>query len=121
MQVPSTVFYGLQVAVIAGIAVIIAAATYFVLTTDIDKAAVDTKRMAEIARMQGTADTYFARVQYFDGVCDVIGADRSHVCNESEKAYAIEIRLTSGTYYCADSTGFRGEIAESKGTHTSCN
>lgn len=108
MQVSPTTFYLYNVLAIAAIFTIVGVAGYFFLNTNVDNSAVDTKRMAEIAQLQTRAGTYFARVRYYDGVCKEIGARGVYPCYESETAYATGQWLTNYTFYCADSTGYRG-------------
>lgn len=120
MQVHPAVFYGFQVVAIAAILIVAGTAAYFFLNTGADDVAVDAKRQAEILQLSTRAGTYFARLQYYQGVCSAIGADATHRCHESDTAYAVETRLTDGSYYCADSTGFRGAVLGSKGDATLC-
>lgn len=120
MKVHPKVFYALQFIVIALILGLVGVLGYFLLESDADKAAADAVRHAEILQLQTRADIYFARLQYYDGVCSAIGADAAHRCHESETAFAVETRLSDGSYYCADSTGFRGTTMDSKGEATAC-
>jgi len=69
----------------------------------------DAERKTQLGRLQASAATYHSRLRYFDGVCSDIGVPDNFVCNDTEDAYAVSISLTKGGFYCADSTGFRGE------------
>lgn len=75
---------------------------------NVTKDAVDVERKAELTRLQTSAGAYYSRLRFFDGVCQDIGVPTPFTCNETSDAYAIDIQLTNGTFYCADSTGFRG-------------
>lgn len=120
MQVSTSLFRGIQIVVVLCVLVIVGVVSYLVFTTTADQDALDLKRKAEITRMQSTAHAYFARLEYYDGTCEAIGADEIHRCSESDSGYAVEARLTDGTYYCADSTAFRGRILYSKGDRITC-
>lgn len=121
MQIHPTVFYTAQILVLVGAVIVVAAISYFVFLSNVEEGVSDSTIKADIVRMQANAEIYYARVQFYDGVCQAIGADRSRNCNESGTAFAIESRLSNGSYYCADSTGkFPVVQSESKGDSTSC-
>lgn len=119
MQVPRSMFYAFQLILVLAIVAIIGLVIFLLLTTEIDTVASDASHKAEIARMQATADTYSARLQYYDGVCKAAGASAPYRCVEGEAGYALSITLTDGTY-CADSTGFRGTIDRAIGSSIRC-
>lgn len=84
--------------------------------SDVDSVAL----RVHMLRMQASTETYYARLQFYDGVCSDIGVNKDFKCNESTNAFAIETRLSSGRFLCLDSTGFLGEISRSKGEAVSC-
>lgn len=121
MQVSDALFRVVQIVIIICIAVIGGIGGYALLTTDVDVEVSDSLRKAEIERMQATAQTYFVRLNYFEGVCDAVGAQAAGaVCNETRYAYALALPLANG-WYCGDSTGFSGVIATPLGAATACN
>jgi type IV pilus assembly protein PilA len=44
----------------------------------------------------------------------------SGVCNDSADAYAADVLLNDGNYFCVDSTGFAGAATATLGTATVC-
>lgn len=82
--------------------------------------ATNLERRAEITRLSAAAGTYSSRMHSFDKVCDDIGLPSGYVCNESNSAFAVATILVNGLYYCADSSGFKGEISRNIGKSTKC-
>lgn len=113
---------GLLVPVIVVLCVIVIAATavYWLLTTDADDTATDATRTAELIRMQATAKTYFARLNYYDGVCEVVGLSPEHRCIDGPEGYAVQIPLAVGGFYCADATDFHGRVDQPIGREPVC-
>ncbi len=73
---------------------------------------------ATMLRLQGSAFVYHGRLGYFDGVCSDIGLPKDYVCRETEKSFIIYAQLSDGTWYCVDSTNFKGKEVL-VGTHNS--
>lgn len=120
MQVSPATFYAFNVIAVICMLGIVAIAAYFFLNTDVDKTAANTARQTEVAQLQTRASTYFARLQYYDGVCASIGATGMHPCYETERAFATGLLLTDGTFYCTDSTGYRGPAQPLSEGETAC-
>ena len=122
MLVSPAIFRIVQMVIVLGVITILGTIGYFLLTTDADVRVSDTVREAEMRRMQATARAYFARLEYFDGVCGVVRDSHDpSVCNESVSGYAISTALKNGSYYCVDSTDFAGMTEMPLGTKTRCN
>jgi len=85
-----------------------------------DLAINDTQLRANLIRMQASAETYYSRLQFYDGMCSDIGIPPNFTCNETTDSFAIETRLSTGRYLCVDNSGFLGEIPRSKGGAVSC-
>lgn len=115
MQVPRPIFFALQLLVVVLIVCVVGAALYAVLSLDAEDTATDASRMAEVTRLQTTAGIYFGRLQYYDGVCEAIGIQAGYSCHESGTGFAVETRLSDGSYYCADAAGFRGVRQDASG------
>lgn len=75
---------------------------------------------AQLKRMQVSAQLYRYRMTTYEGVCKDVGALGQFTCNETADAYAIEVWLESGKYFCVDSTEFAGEVYTSIGAATAC-
>lgn len=80
----------------------------------------DAQLRGHLLRMQASSETYYARLQFYDGVCSDIGLPTDFNCDETTEAFAIETRLPTGRYLCMDNTGFLGEIGQSKRDAVSC-
>lgn len=80
----------------------------------------DVEAEARFARQMTSAELYYRRIGYYDGVCGDIGVPLSFNCTDEEMAFAIETKLESGEYLCGDSAGFSGKIPYSKGNSTKC-
>ena len=76
--------------------------------------------IAEMTRLQTSAQLYFNRVRFYTGVCRDMGAKPPYNCNDSETAYAVEVPLPAGGYYCIDSTGYSDKRVISKLNSPSC-
>ena len=109
MQIGQTTFYILQALiflVVVGIAAL--AIFYFFGSGNVNNDGADAANKAKIERLRASAGIYFDRLQFYDGVCSDIGVPGGFECNNNEQAYAVSVRLNSGGFYCADSTGFVG-------------
>lgn len=81
----------------------------------------DIARQTQIFTLQKSAELYRNKMTDYIGVCESIGIDVDvFSCNDSNDAYAIETELSSGDYYCVDSTPFSGVVFSSIGTATVC-
>lgn len=108
----------LEVLITLLILVMVAAVGWFLLNLNLD--AKGTELKAQMTRLQVSAGTYHARLQYYDGVCQDIGVPAGFRCQAKESAYAVETTLSTGLYYCIDSTGYHGETRLTKGEGTAC-
>lgn len=120
MKVSPLMFRFLQASVILVGLLVAGVIAYFILSSDIATESEDAKRKALITRVQSSAFAYYSRLQFYDGVCSDIGITEEMNCSTAEDQFAIEIPLTTGEYYCADSTGFREVTGWSKGDAVEC-
>lgn len=118
MKVPRAVFVLVQVLLVAVILSVAFIGGWLLLSVNTDTT--ETQVRAQFTRLQASAQTYFARVRYYDGVCADIGVPSNFRCHNSETAYAVEADIGTGRFLCLDSTGFIGERRVSKGEETSC-
>ena len=105
-----SLFWVFAVLVIVGLCVVVL--WYFltfqtsggsVLNDDLIKSKVESTVAS--ARIQG------GRMGGYDGVCKDISVVDPVLCSGTPSAFAIYAPLSGGTFYCSDSTGFKGEIA----------
>lgn len=110
MKMNRQVFYALRILFFVVTSLVVAGIIYGVLTfVDTDKGS-DAAVQANAERLKASAQVYYSRLQFYEGVCKDIGLPRNFSCAESESAYALSGRLTSGKYYCVDSSGFDGVV-----------
>lgn len=89
---------------------LVAGFIYGVLTfVDTSKGS-DANVQANAERLRASAQVYYSRLQFYEGVCEDIGTPRNFTCVETDTAYALSARLTSGKHYCVDSSGFSGIV-----------
>jgi hypothetical protein len=62
----------------------------------------------QFLQYQATAERYRSRLLDYAGMCDDIGLPAGTVCQATETDYRISQPLPNGTYYCMDTTGFKG-------------
>ena len=98
--------------------VLISGILYFLLKND--SYISDEITITEITRLQAAAKVYYSRTRSYDGVCSDIGVSADMVCNAGSEQYAIETALENGTFYCIDSSGFKGIQTFSKNNEMSC-
>ncbi len=91
---------------------------WIVLGSNLDVS--DAENKTKFARLMGSADLYFTRLNFYDGVCGDIGLPEGFGCNDNENSFALTVQLDSGWYYCGDSTGFTGDVPYSLGESTVC-
>lgn len=80
----------------------------------------DQKLITELEQIQVAAQLYRYRIDSYSGVCSEAGARDPFMCNDSDEAYAVAVRLSTGYYLCADSTGYSGQLRNSLGKATKC-
>ena len=80
----------------------------------------DAQLRGNMIRLQASAETYYARMASYDGVCSDIGVPANFSCNEGPEGFAIETRLSSGLYLCVDKKGFVGEVSAPRRGVASC-
>lgn len=114
MRISKTTFQFLQVTLVISVTGIFVFIAYQLITTEADNRARDAAKKASVSRVQASAFSYYSRLQYYDGVCADVGTTDEMSCTDSPDAFAVEVPLSNGTYYCADSTRFSGVITESK-------
>lgn len=86
-----------------------------------DMTAQDLSHQANMRAFQASAETYKRRLLDYSGMCSDIGINREvYRCNENTESYAIEVPLSTGEYYCVDSSGFAGVTENSVRGSTSC-
>ncbi len=103
--------------VIAVVAVVVLI-SWFLLNSNLSTEEAESK--AVLLRLKASAELYHSRVGFYTGLCGDIGVPGKFSCTESDDAYAIETTLSSGSYYCLDSSGFIGKTRLSKGLGTKC-
>lgn len=107
-----------QVLLTIAILAVLAIGGWYLLSLNVDTH--DTELKVIMTRLETSAGIYYARLQYFDGVCQDIGVPPGFRCHADSKSYAVEATLATGVFYCIDSRGFHGETRISKGQATSC-
>ncbi|MCB9819675.1 hypothetical protein H6789_03160 [Candidatus Nomurabacteria bacterium] len=80
----------------------------------------DVQIRGQMLRIQVSSETYYARLQFYDGICSDIGVPTNFNCDETTESFAVETKLPNGRYLCIDNTGFLGEIGQSKRDAVSC-
>jgi hypothetical protein len=75
---------------------------------------------AQMTRLKASAEVYYSRLQYYQGVCADIGVPAGYSCHDSDTAFAVEVPAGPGSYLCMDSQGFFGHTHLSKGQNTAC-
>lgn len=91
---------------------------WWLLSLNTDTTAAEQK--AQMTRLKASAEVYYSRLRYYEGVCADVGVPAGYSCHDSEVAYAIEVLAGPGSYLCMDSQGFFGHTHLSKGQNTSC-
>lgn len=120
MRIHRTAFHVLQILFFILAPVVVAGFIYGTLYFISPEKGSDTGIQANAERLRASAQLYYSRLFFYDGVCADIGVSRQFQCNESTTAYAIEAKLSTGKYYCVDSQGFSGVVPWSIGSHTKC-
>jgi hypothetical protein len=120
MRIHRTAFHALQILFFIIAPVLVAGFIYGTLYFISPDKGSDTSIQANAERLRASAQIYYSRLFFYDGVCSDIGVARPFQCNESSTAYAIEARLSNDKYYCVDSVGFAGVVPWSIGSHTKC-
>ncbi len=93
-----------------------------------DSAAMDAHLSAEdishrttLQGMSYSAQLYKNKILDYGGLCRSIGIDASvYRCTENRTDYAIETRLSTGEFYCVDSSGFEGVTTWAYGSELRC-
>jgi hypothetical protein len=67
----------------------------------------DSLLQAKVESTAASANIYVGRMDFFEGVCSDISVVPPVNCSESATGFAIFTRLSNGTFYCVDRTGFR--------------
>ena len=119
MQVNSGVAAVLQLIVFILIVGVAGAAAWWFLTRESTPS--DTPLIAEMERLHASAQVYYSRLRFFDGVCSDIGVPDYVTCEESSDAYVLEVLLNNGEFYCADSTDFIGTKSTPRARALACN
>ncbi len=69
--------------------------------------------MAQLERFQDSAEAYKRRLLDYQNVCRETGVkDILTSCSDSKEGYRMLVAKGNGTFLCADSTGFLGEITD---------
>ncbi|OGG85975.1 hypothetical protein A2392_03180 [Candidatus Kaiserbacteria bacterium RIFOXYB1_FULL_46_14] len=118
MQVPRIIITTLQLAMLALITVGVLLGGWWLLNLDVNTE--QTQYKLQMSRLQVSAQIYYSRLQYYEGVCNDIGLPAGWRCNSNEAGYAVEFDLGTGRFYCMDSAGFLGETRVSKGVTVAC-
>lgn len=80
----------------------------------------DVEAEARFSRIMTSAELYYRRIGYYEGVCADVGVPSRFNCSDEEMAFAVETKLDSGEYLCGDSSGFSGLMPNSKGNSSKC-
>ena len=91
---------------------------FFVTVPEVPKEYVELK--TTLQQYQSTADIYRGRTATFDGVCSSLVLPEEFNCHDNKDAYALEKRLSDGTYLCVDSNENFTERLYSKGEERAC-
>ncbi len=75
---------------------------------------------AELKRYHATAGVFRGRTGTYDGVCQGMLLSTDFSCDDTQSAFALEKRLTDGTYVCIDAGGEVSERLYSKGEKLEC-
>jgi hypothetical protein len=67
----------------------------------------DSLLQAKVESTAASANLYVGRMDFYEGVCTDISVVEPVICTESKTGFAIFVRLSDGTFYCADRTGYR--------------
>ena len=118
MQVNRATFFVLNLLVLVAVIAIVAIAGWYFLSHNVDTSGVEQR--AQFERLSASAQLYYNRLGFYDGVCADVGLGANLRCSDSNSAYAIETTLSAGRFYCLDSTGFMGTTLISKGSGTVC-
>ena len=80
----------------------------------------DSITKAQMTTLQISAEQYKRKLFDYGGLCISIGIPDDVFCSENIKEYAMESLLSSGLFYCIDSTEFSGITQSSKRDAFSC-
>lgn len=120
MRINRYVFHTLNFLFIIGASLLVAGAIYFALTYVDTSKGTDAAVQANVERLKASAQVYYSRLHFYDGVCDDIGVPNKFSCTESTTAYALSARLSTGAHYCVDSSGFAGTVPWQVTTEPTC-
>lgn len=68
-----------------------------------------------------SATIFKSRYTDYKGLCSDVGLPSDVMCADNEDAYRFWKLRTDGTYYCADQTGFSGELTQLNTKKIVCN
>ena len=110
MKMDRHAFYVIRILFFVVASLVVAAFIYAVLVmVDTDKGS-DASVQANAERLRASAQVYYSRVKFYDGMCKDVGLPRNFSCVETATAYALSGRLSTGKHYCGDSSGFSGVV-----------
>ena len=118
MKVTRGAFALINVIVVLLLLAGIAGTTWFMLNFNLDTEGV--QKQAEYERLKASANLYYSRLGFYDGVCSDIGIGASMRCSDSGNTFALEETVSRGSFFCMDSSGFMGNTRISKGEGTEC-
>lgn len=110
MRINRQAFYAFRLLFFFFASLVVAGFIYAVLTFVDTSKGTDASVQANAERLKASAQVYYSRLQFYDGVCGDIDPPRNFSCAESTSAYAISGRLSNGKHYCVDSSGFDGVV-----------
>lgn len=110
MRINRQAFYAFRLLFFFLASLLVAGFIYTILTFVDTSKGTDANVKANAERLKASAQVYYSRLQFYDGVCKDIGVPRNFSCAESAKAYALSGRLSDGKHYCVDSSGFDGVV-----------
>lgn len=79
-----------------------------------------TLTVGTLSQLVQTANIQRARMGTYAGTCREVGVPETYSCRDSDDGILILGRISSGTYYCGDSTGFVGVVDIAPRTGVSC-
>ena len=110
----------IKIFIVVVVAALLLGGFYFFFTTVPESEAEQIQKTAELKRYHATANVYRGRVASFDGVCQGLLLSDDFTCHNTDEAYALETRLSTGEYLCIDTDGEVGMSFFSKESETAC-
>lgn len=120
MQVSRGTFRILQIILLLVVLGLVGLVTLFLLNNVSSNPLKDTSYEANTLRLQTSAFAYNRRLMEYTGVCSDIGVPEQYVCKENISQFVIYTQLSTGLFYCTDSSGFIGEVSAVSTESISC-